>query len=240
MNRIRILPLALLAGCASLPAIEAPDADEHLALGLQALDRQEFPAAYTHLSWVATNHGDDDDGRQALLAMAAVELDPRNPGRRLDVGAELAARHLQLPDVATWSIPVSQTLYLLAHELGAAEERAARAEAEKAMAESDAARAERERQQAAQQAQAAQAQVRRAEARAREAESAAARARAQARTARATRTLPTLDTPSVSARMGELRGERDRLGEEVESLRRRLAEREAELERIRKTLDSGA
>ena len=63
-----------------------------------------------------------------MLALSAGELDPRKPERRLWAGADLSARLLNVPDVEPWMVPVAETYYLLALELGAQEERLARAD----------------------------------------------------------------------------------------------------------------
>jgi chemotaxis protein histidine kinase CheA len=232
-----ILAVGALAGCASLQGSDAPDPEQRFDRAMEALERQDFRSAYEQFSLVYTGHWNQPVSERALLAMAAVELDPRNGGRRLDIGADLAARHFQLAGSPSWTTPVSQTLYLLALELGAAEERAARAEAEKERAEVEkqeaqrqAEQAERQKQQAEKEKRAARAEVQRAKAQAR-----AATAKARA-VERETRPLPRYSGTSVSARVGELSAERARLRDQVQALRRQLAEREQELERIRATL----
>jgi chemotaxis protein histidine kinase CheA len=248
MRRICVLLLGLLTGCASLQAGSGPDPEERLARGLSALEQQDYRAAYDDLTWVYSHHWNEPLGRRALLALVAAELDPRNRSRRLGVGAELAAAHLRLVEAPQWTEPVAETLYLLALELGAAEERLARAEADKAMAEAQAIQAEQQEQKAREGEREAEAKAQRAETKAeqarkeaKQAEVEAAQAKRQARQARAEadraeRPLPRLPGPTVPARVGELRAERDRLSEQVRSLKRELSEREQELERIRKTL----
>jgi tetratricopeptide (TPR) repeat protein len=118
----------LLVSCATLKAPFESSAEERFNQGLEALARGEYPVAYGHLSWVAEHHSHEKYGQQALLALAAMELDPRNQSRRIEVGADMAANYLRLPEKPLWTQPVAQTLYLLSLELGAAEERAERAE----------------------------------------------------------------------------------------------------------------
>ena len=60
-------------------------------------------------------------GQRAVLALAAASLDPRNPNRRIDMGATYAARYLNDNTKAAWTEPVGETLYLMALELGATE-----------------------------------------------------------------------------------------------------------------------
>lgn len=244
MRWTRLLAVGALAGCASLQGSDAPDPEQRFGRAMEALERQDFRSAYEQLSLVYTGHWTQPVAERALLAMAAVELDPRNAGRRLDVGADLAARHFQLAGEPSWTTPVSQTLYLLALELGAAEERAARAEAEKERAEEEKQQAQRQAEQAERQAEQAERQKQQAEKEKRAARAEVQRAKAQARAANAkaraaeqeARPLPRYSGTSVSARVGELSAERARLRDQVQALKRQLAEREQELERIRATL----
>lgn len=233
MRPIVLVMLAALAGCATLGQPDAPDPEDVLGRALVSLEQEDFTAAYEQLSWLYQSYWDEPAGERALLALTAVELDPRNPGRRLYAAADLASRHYQLPSVSPWALPVSQTLYLLAQELGAAEE--------------ELERSRREKERAVQAQVEAQAEARREAAAAGQARAEAARAREEATQARATarraqaaaaepRPLPRLPGPSVSARVSELQGERDRLADELRTLRSRLAEREEELERIRQTI----
>ena len=174
----------LLAGCATLSRPLQSRGETEYREGLAALARGEYRQAYERLAWVTQHYGHEAIGQQALLAMAALELDPRNPARRMPVGADLAASYLRLPRKAEWTQPVAQTLYLLALELGAAEDRAERAQ--------------------------------------RQAE-------------RASR-LPTLPGPTVSARLRTVEQERERLAKRVDTLEKQLAEKDQELERIKKTI----
>src|SRR5690606_33203703 len=72
------------------------------------------------------------------------DLDNRNPDRRLWAAAEMSARLLSIPELESWLIPVGESYYLLALELGAQEERVARADAARAAAEAEVAAVERE------------------------------------------------------------------------------------------------
>lgn len=193
MLRQRIVPLlvaTLLTGCATvLHRTSEPDA--RLDAGLLALAEKDYPVAFDNLVWVVTNHPDEPAGRRALQALVALDLDPRNPQRRINVGAQLAARFLRRDDVSAWERPLIETVYLLAVELGAAEERAAQAEAN---------------------ANAAEAKVRRKG------------------------SVPTYSGQTVTARIGAVTDERDRLKRRVGQLEKELAEKDAELQRIRKAI----
>ena len=133
MKRASIWALAvagLLTGCATLKASLESRGEERFEQSLAALARGDYRAAHEGLSWVARNDPDEKHGRRALLVLAALELDPRNPARRIAVGADVAASYLELSERAPWTDPLAQTLYLLGLELGAAEERVEKAERE--------------------------------------------------------------------------------------------------------------
>lgn len=117
----------LLVGCATLTSPLESGGEKRLQEGLQALGRGDYRLAHERLSWVAQRYGHEQVGQQAVLTLAALELDPRNPGRRINVGSDMAATYLKLPEKAAWTHPVAQTLYLLGLELSA-EQRADTAE----------------------------------------------------------------------------------------------------------------
>jgi hypothetical protein len=141
-----LLIAVFVAGCATLLQSAASPTPEQIAeRGLEALARHDYEAAIADLSWVSTYHRDRPVGRQALLALAAAELDPSNPGGRPDVGAELLAAFRAMEDHPTWTVPVANTLRGLLLELRDAQERAR-------VAEDATARADRSARQAVEQA----------------------------------------------------------------------------------------
>jgi hypothetical protein len=111
-----------------LTSLLRSDEEERFEAGMRALGNGDYVAAHRELSWVAEHSAHKSEGQRALLVLASMEMDPRNPSRRTDVGADLAATFLRLPERDAWVDPVAQTMYLLGLELGAAEERAQRAE----------------------------------------------------------------------------------------------------------------
>ncbi|HUH13368.1 MAG TPA: hypothetical protein VMK65_09670 [Longimicrobiales bacterium] len=114
--------LLMLAGCASLWRSDEPQQPgprERLTEAAAMLERGDFRGAYPELSWVYSRCPGARPGRDALLLMAASELDPRNDARRLDVGTALAAEYLALPAAPGEGKPLAQSLYLLGLELGA-------------------------------------------------------------------------------------------------------------------------
>ncbi len=120
----------LLLGCATLKGPLESRGEKRLEEALEALARGDYRTAHEGLSWVAEHDADDRHGQQAVLTLAALEMDPRNPARRIAVGADVAATYLRMSETPAWTLPVAQTFYLLGLELGSAEDRVERAERE--------------------------------------------------------------------------------------------------------------
>jgi hypothetical protein len=121
---VSVLALAMTAatGCAALGMERGPRPQDELAAGLEALANEDFAAAAARLEPLYRRHWMEPVGQQALLALAALHLDPRNPERRLWATADLAARYIGLADAAAWTQPLAESLYLVALELGAADD----------------------------------------------------------------------------------------------------------------------
>ena len=94
----------LLVGCATLKAPLESRGEERFEQALGALTRGDYRTAHEGFSWVAQND-DDEDGQRALLILAALELDPRNPERRIAAGADVAASYLSLGEKPVWTNP---------------------------------------------------------------------------------------------------------------------------------------
>ncbi len=128
---LAVLAAALVAGCAATAiAVDRPDPDAVLSQAVRSAADGHFIEAHSDLSWVYTHYASRPVGRRALLALAALELDPRNPQQRLDVGAQLLERFFDADSLSTvpaWERPVLETMYLLSVDLGAEEYRLARA-----------------------------------------------------------------------------------------------------------------
>lgn len=130
MRRAAILAalvVATLGGCATFSARRDGN-NARFDAGIKALQNGDYSTAEKNLSIVAEQAPDKEIGQRALLTLAALHMDPRNGARKPELGAELAARFLRLPERDDWVDPVAQTLYLLGLELGEAEQRAERAE----------------------------------------------------------------------------------------------------------------
>lgn len=138
------LTTAGLTSCAALSFSRQPDPRAQLNQGVAALEAQDYAGARALLEPLYRERWQDRVGQQAMLALIAADLDNRNPDRRLWAAAEMAARLLSIPEIEPWLIPVGESYYLLALELGAQEERLARADAARAAAEAEVAAVERE------------------------------------------------------------------------------------------------
>lgn len=146
MTRMPLLAgiVLVMAGCATLRGVRGgPSPESELMRGLSALRAQQFDTARLVLEPVYRMNWQEDVGQQALLALAAAELDPRNPTRRLWAGAELAGRLLSIEQAPAWAAPVAETLYLMAMESGASEAELDKAREARAMAEDEASAARR-------------------------------------------------------------------------------------------------
>jgi hypothetical protein len=98
------------------PEAEAPG---KLELAVAALDERNYDAAYARLLEVVDLCGSAPLGQQALLLMAAAELDPRNPDPRRDLAAEATALLWRETSGRGWVHTLTESLYLIALRLGA-------------------------------------------------------------------------------------------------------------------------
>lgn len=209
--RLHLALLAIaLSGCALVRAEPDESPERQLDQGLAALEARDFRRARAILDTLYRAHWQDPVGQRAMLVLIAAELDSRNPNRQLWAAADLSARYLNIEDLPRWHVPVGEALYLIAQELGATEERLARAEAESQQAIAERAEVQRE---------------------------------LQAADTSGGRTLPTTTRETVPMRIRRLSAERDDLQRRLTAAEQRLAARDkeladaqAELERIRKTL----
>ena len=110
-----------LGACSALrpaPPIER-DAEYRLDRGLAALDAGSYREAFDDLAWVYSHCPDRARGAEALIAMAALELDPRNQAGRPAVATDLLGRVVREPAPAAYVRPVAESMYLMAIALGA-------------------------------------------------------------------------------------------------------------------------
>ncbi|MGQ0561915.1 MAG: hypothetical protein ACT443_08595 [Gemmatimonadota bacterium] len=121
----------MVTSCATVTSLWRSEEEDRLETGVRALGNGDYRDAHHELSWVAQHSGDQTEGQRALLLLAALEIDPRNPNRRPALGSGLAAAYLRLEHRAPWLEPIAQTLYLIGTELGEAEQQLAEQERER-------------------------------------------------------------------------------------------------------------
>lgn len=124
MRPRHLLSAALFLGvgaCAALrpdPPVER-DASYRLDRGLAALQAGEYRAAFDDLAWVFAHCEDRVRGAEALVALSALELDPRNRAARPGLASDLMARTIREPALPGYVRPLAQSAYLQALALGA-------------------------------------------------------------------------------------------------------------------------
>ncbi|HSJ06924.1 MAG TPA: hypothetical protein VK936_09485 [Longimicrobiales bacterium] len=123
------------AGCAAVTPDRQADPRAQLREGVAAIEAQEYLRARGLLEPLFYDRPREIVGQHALLLLVAAELDHRNPDRRLWAAADMAGRLLGLDGVDPWLVPLAETYYLLAMELGAAEQRIELAETAQEAAE---------------------------------------------------------------------------------------------------------
>jgi hypothetical protein len=131
--------VVLIAACSSnpepgpvvpdpTPAVEAPpplppppqaEAPDKLQAALEALGKSDYTAAYARLMEVVELCGSAPLGQQALLLIAATELDPRNPDPRRSLAAESTSLLLGELDSMSWARQFAESFYLIGRRLGA-------------------------------------------------------------------------------------------------------------------------
>ncbi len=141
--------MILIAACSSnpepspvvpdpTPAVEAPpapppppqaEAPDKLQAALEALGKSDYTAAYARLMEVVELCGSAPLGQQALLLIAATELDPRNPDPRRSLAAESTSLLLGKLDSMSWAGQFAESFYLIGRRLGAQQLGAADTEA---------------------------------------------------------------------------------------------------------------
>lgn len=108
---------------APLPAegTVAPARDEPGVGVARAVASGERDVAYARVLETLERCGTRPLGQQALLLLAASELDPRNPDPRLPLALRSAQLVLQASEPEAWARVLAESLYLLALRIGARE-----------------------------------------------------------------------------------------------------------------------
>lgn len=110
-----------VTGCAALVPERPAEQNASLRLdrGLAAAEAGLYQEAFEELAWVYSHCPAREAGNRALVALAALELDPRNEMARPAVGTELLGRLIQTPEAPDWVRPLAETTFLTALALGA-------------------------------------------------------------------------------------------------------------------------
>lgn len=116
--------IVLAAGCAVGPGSAGPRSGGQgpaalMSDGIEAMEERDYREASGRLYRVTARCESGDRGRRALLLLAALALDPRNPDGSPDHAAWLTARALTLPEREPGEHLIAETLFLLALERGA-------------------------------------------------------------------------------------------------------------------------
>lgn len=105
----------VLAACASGSGGETAFRD-----GLVALEEARAEEAFERLERTRRICGTSPLGQQAVLVEAAAALGGRAGPRDARRAAELSAAFLRQPSPPAWGVPIAESLYLMAREMGAA------------------------------------------------------------------------------------------------------------------------
>jgi hypothetical protein len=117
-----VLPALLVSACAKFGWVPAPTSsppNESFTQALRLVESGSFPEADRLLRQVASTCESGEDGKRALMLLAAISLDPRNRSANPDSAALMSARYLFLPDIAASERLAAQSVYALALDLGA-------------------------------------------------------------------------------------------------------------------------
>lgn len=109
----------VLLGCASSHGAETGGPHATFREGLAALDSARSERAYGQMEDVRRACGTAPLAQQSVLVEAAAALRDRSGERDPAHAAELAAAFLRQARPPAWGVPVAESLYLMALELGA-------------------------------------------------------------------------------------------------------------------------
>lgn len=116
---VAVLLVASMGACAALaPVSNRVTPAERARRAMTALQREAFALARYDLLALASDCRSGRYGRDALLLLAAAELDTGNPDGSPRLARHLAAQYLLLPDASPERIPLARSLYRLGADLG--------------------------------------------------------------------------------------------------------------------------
>lgn len=112
-------PATLPALPAGEPATRPPTSSEAALQVAHAARTGARPEAYALTLRMLEHCGTRPLGQQALLLLAAAELDPRNPDARLSLAREAVSLVAEASEPDAWTRVLAESLYLMALRLGA-------------------------------------------------------------------------------------------------------------------------
>lgn len=116
---VAVLLAASMGACAALaPVSNRVTPAERARRAMTALQREAFALARYDLLALASDCRSGRYGRDALLLLAAAELDTGNPDGSPRLARQLAAQYLLLPDASPERVPLARSLYRLGADLG--------------------------------------------------------------------------------------------------------------------------
>lgn len=111
--------LLALGACSARGGGATATPGDRLSDALASTDSLDFEAAVRTLTALRERCRATPVGRRATLLLAAAHLDPRNPAARPGRAADLAGAYLREGGGPAWTRPVAELLYLEALEKGA-------------------------------------------------------------------------------------------------------------------------
>lgn len=115
MRVLALLPVSVCVGCAALgtTGVGTSGSEGRVERAVAALEAEDFDQARHDLLALAADCRSGSYGRDAILLLAAAELDTGNPDASPSRAAHLAASYLLLPDASSEGIPMARALYRL-------------------------------------------------------------------------------------------------------------------------------
>lgn len=121
LRTVSLTLVALSWGCGVLvpvpPRVAGTGPAQRTHAAVAALEEEEYDVAERELRLLVSDCASGDHGREALLLLAAAQLDTGNPNGSPHTAAYLAASYLLLPDAAPTRLPLARSLYRLGTDL---------------------------------------------------------------------------------------------------------------------------
>jgi hypothetical protein len=114
-----VMVVGMIGGCATTaPGSMSAAPSDRLLRAAEAMNRDDFATARAELVELVTRCELGEQRHEALLLLAAVELDPANIDGSPREAAGLAASYLVTADAQAHWVPLARTLYRVAADVG--------------------------------------------------------------------------------------------------------------------------